>query len=359
MNHGKPDSPMSAGELLQALRHLGEWDEARDRIVALLRDYEAHRSNSPSEGFNVRESVSGPILDATIGYGTQLDKTLSTGLSFSVGYTSKIIRDFILSGDEEPDHVWEPQTTKTLLALSRNAANVIIGGAYIGDHAVLIADQLRGSGIVHCFELSSENTRLLTLNAARNGLDNIRVNQVGLWSEPDVRLSLEGEDSHASPRVSDEGFSATTIEAYAAKNGLASVDLIMLDIEGGELEALKGAEAYLILPPEKAPEIVFEIHASYSDWSRGLQHAEIVEHLADRGYTLLAIRDYQSNVAMSGRPVELVEIDDVYIEGPKHGFNMLATKRPTELDRDMFRRVRGVSPKLLFHRDPKLHHPIA
>lgn len=303
--------------------------------------------------------MTGPILDAAVGQGRRLVKRLESGLSLVFHYRSKIARDFLLSDEAVPDHAWEPQTTRTLLELGRDAREVVIGGAYFGDQAVPLAALLRGRGSVHCFELSAENADLLTRNARRAGLDNLIVNRLGLWSDARARLALEGEDAHAAPREAPEGFAATSLEAYAGAAGLNGIDLVMLDIEGGELHALQGGRRFLEQSPDQAPQLVFEIHGAYTDWSDGIAGTEVARFLLACGYTLFAIRDYQSNVAMRGRPVELVELDSIVTEGPTHGFNMLATKRPEALDPAVFRRVRGVSPKLLFHRDPALHAPLS
>jgi len=355
MVNGKPASPMSSGVLSDAIHELGSWEEGRI-LIQLLREYEA--SVPKGTGVNARETVTGPILDAAFGYGKPFTKTLNSGLVFSVRYTSKIVRDFIMSDEVEPDHVWEPQTTKTLLNLTKDAKNVVIGGAYFGDHAILVADQLRKKGLVHCFELSEENTKLLAANVRQNHLENVVVNQIGLWSSPNVHLVLDGDDSHATPKEAVEGFPATSIDVYAAENKVDRIDLIMLDIEGGEMAALQGAVRFLDLPSNMAPCLVFEIHSSYTDWSNGIENTNIVRFLSDRGYSVFGIRDYHSNVAMKGKPVELVELEGMFIDGPAHGFNMLATKRADELDPSVFKFVRGVSPKLLFHRDPALHGPL-
>ena len=168
---------------------LGSNQDVRHRIIEILKIFES--SAEKGTGFDVRENVSGPILDAIFGHGRLVSKKLDSGLTISARYTSKIIRDFLMSPDENPDHVWEPQTTRTLLELSRGAQHIIIGGAYIGDHAILVADTLRNSGLVHCFELSPENLTLLRLNAEQNSLENVVINETALWSSS-KRLTLVG-----------------------------------------------------------------------------------------------------------------------------------------------------------------------
>ncbi len=61
---------------------------------------------------------------------------------------------------------------------------------------------------------------------------------------------------------------------------------------------------------------------------------------------------------MAGHAIELVDLDSVWLEGPPHGFNMLAVKSLEGMKQSGFSFVTGVSPKLLNHRDPKLHAPL-
>jgi hypothetical protein len=194
----------------------------------------------------------------------------------------------------------------------------------------------------------------LERNAALNGLDNVRVNAIGLWSDSVSRLRFVGSDALAGMVAADDGVPAITIDDYAKSAGIARVGLIMLDLEGGELHVLRGAARVL---SDHAPHVVFEIHRSYVDWSAGLHNTEIVQYLGSFGYTLFAVRDFQSNYDLGGRPIELVPVETAYLEGPPHGFNVLALKDAAVIENDAFRITPNVSPKLLLHRDPKLHHP--
>jgi len=228
-----------------------------------------------------------------------------------------------------------------------------VGGAYFGDQAILVADALRGRGTCHAFEADADQAAMLERNATLNGLNNVCVNAVGLWSDSVSRLRFVGHDALASTVASDDGVATITIDDYA--KSIAHVGVIMLDLEGGELHALHGAQRVLA---DDAPHVVFEIHRSYVDWSAGLQNTEIAQYLASFDYTLFAVRDFQSNYDMGNRPIELVPIETAYLEGPPHGFNALAVRDAAVIDDEVFRIVPNVSPKLLLHRDPKLHHPM-
>ncbi len=185
-----------------------------------------------------------------------------------------------------------------------------------------------------------------------------------MWDKDHTTLELVGDDAfaHAVPLKGKAGkgaitFPATSIEAYAKKNKIDNIDLILMDIEGSELPALKGALKFLKQPAGKAPDIIFEVHRYYVDWSKGLENSDIVKFLKNLGYHVFALRDFQSNVPMAGCKLELIEPKHVYLQGPPHGFNMLAVKDLKTVKNPLFRIVKGVSPKLLLHKDPKLHAP--
>ncbi len=352
-------SDQASDELARALAAIGKDDDLRARFLDLCKLAE-ERFARPD--FPVRDQITAPIIDALHSELGVLRKTLKDGTVFDFLYRSKIAREFVMSPDAAPDHVWEPQTTRLLLRLARDAAHVVIGGAYSGDQAILVARAIAGHrGTCHAFEPNDQQRAMLERNARNNHLTNIAVNATGLWRDERTELVLVGDDSFAHPEVADGGggdsFPTESIDGYGMRNGLAHIDLVMLDIEGAEISALEGASRYLAQPPGEAPNVVFEVHRHYVDWSDGLARADIARLMQGFGYTLYAVRDFNSNVAMGDRPVELVPIETVYLDGPPHGFNMLATKDP-ELVKDSLFRIRpGVSPKLLWHRDPGLHHP--
>jgi len=349
----------STTELQRALKAIGRNETLRGRWVRELRFAE---QTLAAPGLSVRDAITAPIIDALFADVGVLRKQLANGVLFDFHYRSKIAREFVMSEPEIPDHVWEPQTTKLLLFLAHGAREVLVGGAYFGDHSVLIANQLRGKGRVHAFEPNPDQNAMLAHNAEINQLDNLFAWRLGLWSESSKRLTLVGDDALAHPAEVDaqmaDGFETLTVDDYLQRERIDKLDLIMLDIEGAELAVLRGAEQQLTKPAGQAPNLVFELHRHYVDWTNGLAQTDIVRYLANFGYHVFAVRDYNANVDMRGQPVELLELDGVYLEGPPHGFNMVAVKDLSTLKSDAIRFCRGVSPKLLAHRDPVLHQPL-
>lgn len=273
-----------------------------------------------------------------------------------------------MSDPKVPNHVWEPQTTKLLMHLAQGASNVIVGGAYFGDQTILICKELsKCGGTCHAFEPNADQFKRLNHNAKINGLSNLKSWNQPLWCDSESVLTLVGEDSYASTqkipvnansiKPLEKGLHTISIDDYVKKTGIVQVDLIMLDIEGAEENVLRGA-INLLKRDYQGPAIVFEVHRNYVNWEAGLENSDIICFLKSCGYNhIFAVRDYHSNVNMGNSPIELIPCNRVYLEGPPHGFNMIALKNPTITQNDFFRIVYDVSPKLLKHRDPQLFSP--
>jgi FkbM family methyltransferase len=358
--HVYSNNPRSYGSLDAVKVLLAAHPEQRQKLLDCLTEIE--NSLQTGSDHNVREEFTGPLTDLLFDEHELLERKVAGGLTFSFRYSSKISRDFVLARGTLPDHVWEPQTTRSVIALSKGHQAVLIGGAYIGDHALYAARALAPGGKCHCFELSSDSLELLRMNLAANAITNVVVNQVALWSSDGIDIVLAGKDSHASPQVADgqqgNTFRSLTVDSYLKANGVLQLDLLMLDIEGGEFDALQGAKGLLSQPADVAPALICEIHQAYVDWSSGLRHTPMCKLMIDHGYEVFAIRDYQGNEVVEPPHVELIDIDSAVISGPPHGFNLLAVKSRARLSPETFRIVHGVSPKLLKHRDAAIHAPL-
>jgi len=314
---------------------------------------------------SVRDEVTSSIIVALHSRVGILHKTVKPGIIFNYKYTSKISRELVMSKDSEPDHVWEPQTTKLLIHLSKNVEHVLIGGGYFGDQAIIVGNSIKDkSGICHVFEPNSELFEMLELNKKNNDLTNMVLNCTGLWSDGTSKLRLVGDDDSLAysevvdfDKIDNKAISAISINTYGNEKNIKKIGLIMLDIEGGEYEVLKGAGNYLKQSPADAPILIFEVHRHYCDWSSGLEKIKIIQFLKEFGYQIFAIRDYQAHVKMGDSPIELIPSDRTYLEGPPHGFNMLAIKDRSLVKNDIFRICYDVSPKLLKHKDPLIHQP--
>jgi FkbM family methyltransferase len=341
--------------LAEALAAAGKDQKLRNAIFDALRQAELE-SHDPTA---FREQVRWPLILSLLSEAKTHSVTLENGLIFEVSPDSRIEQALLLSTEAHPDHVWEPQTTRLLTALAAETSNVIVGGAYIGDHVLFLARAVEKSGVVHAFEPMQRPFDRLLHNLKVNDIQNVIANRMGLWDRGRVTLTVEGHLGLASSKEEDntsgERIESISIDEYVESRQISPVGLIMLDTEGGEEKALTGARETIA---KDAPNIVFEIHRHFVDWSEGLEKTSIVEFLHSRGYSVFAVRDFHNNYRMADHPIEIIPVNRVYLEGPPHGFNALATTDPNLVKRLDLRIVENVSPKLLLHKDPALHQPI-
>ncbi len=350
--------------LAEVLARAGQNERLRETIFEALRQAESQAD----QGDAFRNEVRLPLVRSLLRGAGMHRVVLENGLIFEVGLDSRIEQALLLSSSAHPDHVWEPQTTRLLVTLGADVRHVIVGGAYIGDHALLIARAMMErnlGGILHAFEPMRHPFDRLLHHLKINGITNVQPHRLALWDRSDVALSLEGSAALASSLPVDEAqgdpgaaVQSITIDDYVNLHRISSVGLIMLDIEGGEEKALLGARKTLSRPFPESPHLVFEVHRSYVDWSAGLESTPVVDFVRSMGYTVFAVRDFHDNYSMAGRVIEIIPVDRVYLEGPPHGFNLLASKDPDLVRRLGLRVVENVSPKLLLHKEPALHHPL-
>ena len=88
------------------------------------------------------------------------------------------------------------------------------------------------------------------------------------------------------------------------------------------------------------------MNSNYVSWKKGLQGTKIVKLLKKYKFKIYAIRDLHSSFNLKDVKLELLPLKNVFLKGPKHGFNMIATKNKT-LERYIIKET--CSPKYLFY----------
>lgn len=130
------------------------------------------------------------------------------------------------------------------LVRARRGDCIVDGGAADGDTLLAFLDDCQGDCALHLFEPTQPSFgELQALIAARGAAGAVAVNKA-LWScDTTLRFVEEFACTHSNRMAEGGGceVAATSLDAYAEASGLARVDLIKLDVEGAELEALRGA----------------------------------------------------------------------------------------------------------------------
>lgn len=125
---------------------------------------------------------------------------------------------------------------------------ILDGGAWIGDTALAFAQRLDGDCTIYSFEPEKENAEQLVSTITENHLESCVIPvRYGMWNETKTLYFSTSVDNSMQYRVHDQGnieIDVVSIDDFSETHGL-KVDLIKMDIEGAEVDALKGAETTL------------------------------------------------------------------------------------------------------------------
>lgn len=129
---------------------------------------------------------------------------------------------------------------------------VVDAGAHLGGFTLLAAKLVGNSGRVLAFEPDSEQARQLKEALELNGLHNVEVREVGLWSNAGTLRFYRSAVSHlANSFVKSENSGeeilvpVSTLDEEIRALGWTRLDLLKMNVEGAEAECLKGASRVL------------------------------------------------------------------------------------------------------------------
>lgn len=189
------------------------------------------------------------------------------------------------------DGGYEPKVAACLRAAVREGDTVWDVGANVGQFTSLLSDWVGPHGHVVAFEPVPSCFEALREHTA--DCANVRALNVGL-SDTEAQLSMHvGEDPHATintfldTRADTPGTLELTVHAgdeLRRSERLATPNVIKIDVEGFELEVLRGLDRTLREP--ECRELLCEVHFALLE-SRGYKHApgEISRYLRERGFT--------------------------------------------------------------------------
>jgi len=147
----------------------------------------------------------------------------------------------------------------SLLSLTGDVA--IDVGSNRGQLAVIFAKKFRQ---VYCFEPNESNNRELRDTLIINGIRNAIVSQLAVSSTSGTAMMRMSSDyghhtletCHLTSVVEWAPVATTTLDEFVDRNSIGTVDLLKIDVEGHELEVLRGAER--LLQRRQVRVIIFE-----------------------------------------------------------------------------------------------------
>ena len=188
-------------------------------------------------------------------------------------------------------------------------------GAFQGLVTLFFASRAKA---VVCFEPNTQNYKRLMENLILNGIKNVEVRKCGIGSRCESRrmvgnpLMLGGatvEEKAVEEMLRSgvgtvvEEISIVTLDEEIPHSGLPAPNFIKIDIEGWEIEALRGARKTL---EEHRPTLFLEMHGETIRQKKG-KVAEIIAFLWEINYRRInhvetgnAITPENTSVAMEG-----------------------------------------------------------
>jgi FkbM family methyltransferase len=196
------------------------------------------------------------------------------------------------------------------MKLAPHAVIIFDIGANVGLYSLLAA-AVNPASRIHAFEPTPEIGEAFRENIRRNRLKNIFVSSLGVGNgsgQAFLQRFMGGEDiydgmnfiSAQKTESANLPISVIAIADYCRQNGLARIDLMKMDIEGGEYDALLGAKN--LLESQAIGCIFLELVES---------HARRFDHSTVEIKRLLANAGYQISTLHSGKLVS-VPIEKVH-----------------------------------------------
>lgn len=127
---------------------------------------------------------------------------------------------------------------------------IIDAGAYVGTFTLIASRIVGDEGKVIAFEPDEENYKILLNYIKLNNINNIILIKKGLWSK-NTALKFKNDHSGYSSFFFGENekniisVPTVTLDSELKKLGIKKVDFLKMDIEGAEIEAIKGSKETL------------------------------------------------------------------------------------------------------------------
>jgi FkbM family methyltransferase len=187
----------------------------------------------------------------------------------------------------------EPYTAELFARSVRSGGTVVDGGAYLGFYTLVAARRVGGEGTVIAFEPNPDTFEILSRNVRANGFERRVVPLcLGLGRTASRRrFYLGGGDESKSSLFRPERWRAVTeTECTSLDDALGerAVDVVKLDLEGGEVDALRGMRRTLAKSPD--PRLIVECNPSALARA-GTSRRALLRELERGGFEVAAIDD--------------------------------------------------------------------
>jgi len=184
---------------------------------------------------------------------------------------------------------YEPHVTSLFCSMLEKGMTVVDVGASVGYYTLLAAKRVGDGGLVLSFEPEPFRFEMLIKNIKINGWNNVKAYQLAV-SSSDKEMKLKPSGSGLSGggfTLSAGNEDAVTVKSVTLDSFFLQTDpdIVKIDVEGGELEVLRGMRK--ILANGKA-KIICELHPALLS-SLGYSAKDIEDLLKQYNYNIYLI----------------------------------------------------------------------
>jgi len=198
---------------------------------------------------------------------------------------------------------WEPEMSHKLAQYITPGDTFVDIGANIGYHTLFSASLLKNTGKVIAFEPIKRLAQQIEESVAANQFDNVEVYQNGLGDKAaELDLYVRDENMGGSSLSKYENLnlvSASSVETISIKTldsllpAETRINVMKIDVEGHEFEALKGAENLL---REQKPVIFMEFSPIFYKLDYPGKASELITFLESFGYSFETMTGFPINL---------------------------------------------------------------
>jgi len=173
---------------------------------------------------------------------------------------SVIGRDIFFKG------TWEPQATRYISPRIMPGMTVLDIGAGIGYYTLLFAKRVGIQGRVIAFEPIPSVREKLEYNVRLNGYTNVTVCDFALFSSHGSAILeapffiMQVDPTHSANEGRGIKIQTKIFDECVERLRIQRIDLVKIDVEGAELDVLRGMQQSLI---EHHPVLLIEVHPNY------------------------------------------------------------------------------------------------
>lgn len=194
---------------------------------------------------------------------------------------------------------------------NKNINTIIDVGANTGQ-SLLLFKSFNNKTRVDCFEPFPELTELLEILVKINNFNDVYINNIILSNSNgigELYYSEKSTETASTVKNFQNTFNSkievqkTSLDSYVSINKLQKLDLIKIDVEGGELEVVEGANECI---SRFKPDIILELLYTKHDLHLERQ-LKLIKILKEYGYKFYLIKE-KNNLMLQ----DLVEPDENY-----------------------------------------------